>query len=213
MTEDFKLKYQNIADYFVFVDSTDKDDGSKAMRFLCQKCMPAKKYYKTDTKAPMSNLRAHIKKVHGNFLSDFDLKMTSTPKRRRHVTADDNESQHKRKRLTEYFESEDSEQSKKPPALTKQSFHRAVVEFIINRKEPLTIVQDDSFKELMLKCHRNPELNLPCYRTVVKHVEDIFQISISKLKKLLEDVEYVSITTDGWSAVRYSIVKDSIKRK
>jgi hypothetical protein len=57
---DFALKYQNINDFYKFVEATEKDDGSKALKFLCQMCLPIKSYYKTDTKAPMSNLRYYI---------------------------------------------------------------------------------------------------------------------------------------------------------
>jgi hypothetical protein len=114
------------------------------------------------------SLRAHIKKVHEKSLAAFDQKLTSTPKRRRHVTADDNECQLKRRRLNDFL-------GKSQPTLTKHAFHKAVVEFIVKRKEPLTIVEDDAFKELMLKCHGNPQLNLPCYRTVVKLVDEQYQ--------------------------------------
>ena len=57
---DFATKYQNINDFYKFVEATDKDDGSKALKFLCQMRLPIKRYYKTDTKAPMSNLRYYI---------------------------------------------------------------------------------------------------------------------------------------------------------
>ena len=57
---DFATKYQNINDFYKFVEATDKDDGSKALKFICQMCLPIKRYYKTDTKAPMSNLRYYI---------------------------------------------------------------------------------------------------------------------------------------------------------
>ena len=60
---DFAMKYQNINDFYKFVEATEKDDGSKALKFLCQMCLPIKKYYKTDTKAPMSNLRYYIKYI------------------------------------------------------------------------------------------------------------------------------------------------------
>ena len=76
-------------------------------------------------------LRAHIKKVHEKSLADFDQKLTATPKRRRHVTTDDNECQVKRRRLNEFL-------GKSQPTLTKHAFHKAVVEFIVKRKEPLT---------------------------------------------------------------------------
>ena len=32
---DFAMKYQNIKDFFKFVEATDKEDGSKALRFIC----------------------------------------------------------------------------------------------------------------------------------------------------------------------------------
>ena len=141
------------------------------------------------------SLRAHIKKVHEKSLAAFDQKLTSTPKRRRHVTTDDNDCQLKKRRLNDFL-------GKSQPTLTKHAFHKAVVEFIVKRKEPLTIVEDEAFKDLMLKCHGNPDLNLPCYRTVVKLVDEQYQDSIQRLLKMIEDVDYVTMSTDGWSAVR-----------
>jgi hypothetical protein len=42
------------------------------MEFSCTKCLPVVKVLKTSTQAPMSNLRAHLKKVHADFMNQFD---------------------------------------------------------------------------------------------------------------------------------------------
>ena len=45
-------------------------------------CFPVVKVLKTTTQAPMSNLRAHLKKIHADLMCQFDEKMKTSHKTR-----------------------------------------------------------------------------------------------------------------------------------
>ena len=87
----FSNKFDYLKQFFLFKDSTQKENGAHALRFSCVKCLPQSKILKSCTTAPLSNLRAHLMKVHGLHLKSFEeLCGNSTPsKRKRHLTADD----------------------------------------------------------------------------------------------------------------------------
>ena len=69
---DFVAKYAHLEEFFKFESSKGRDNGIFDMEFSCTKCLPVVKVLKTSTQAPMSNLRAHLKKVHANFMNQFD---------------------------------------------------------------------------------------------------------------------------------------------
>ena len=47
---------------------------------------PVVKVLKTTTQAPMSNLRAHLKKIHADLMCQFDEKMKTSHKKTRKLT-------------------------------------------------------------------------------------------------------------------------------
>jgi hypothetical protein len=69
---DFATKYAHLEEFFKFESSKGRGNGIFDMEFSCTKCLPVVKVLKTSTQAPMSNLRAHLKKVHANFMNQFD---------------------------------------------------------------------------------------------------------------------------------------------
>ena len=69
---DFAAKYAHMEEFFKFQSSKDRNNGFFDMEFSCTKCLPVGKVIKTSTQAPMSNLKAHLRKVHADFISHFD---------------------------------------------------------------------------------------------------------------------------------------------
>ena len=69
---DFAKKYAHIEDFFKFQSSKVRENGIFDMEFSCVKCLPAVKVLKTTTQAPMSNLRAHLRKIHSDLMDQFD---------------------------------------------------------------------------------------------------------------------------------------------
>ncbi len=49
-----------------------------------------------------------------------------------------------------------------------------------------------------------PNRTIPCYKTVMRGVQDDFEAKKDILKDMLSKVEFVSATTDGWSACNKS---------
>ena len=80
----FSNKFDYLKQFFLFKDSTQKENGAHALRFSCVKCLPQSKILKSCTTAPLSNLRAHLMKVHGLHLKSFEeLCGNSTPSKRK----------------------------------------------------------------------------------------------------------------------------------
>ena len=71
-SSDFATKYAHLEEFFKFESSKRRNNGIFDMEFSCTKCLPVVKILKTSTQAPMSNLRAHLKKVHADFMNQFD---------------------------------------------------------------------------------------------------------------------------------------------
>ena len=71
-SSDFATKYAHLEEFFKFESSKRRNNGIFDMEFSCTKCLPVVKVLKTSTQAPMSNLRAHLKKVHADFMNQFD---------------------------------------------------------------------------------------------------------------------------------------------
>lgn len=110
----FSNKFDYLKQFFLFKDSTQKENGAHALRFSCVKCLPQSKILKSCTTAPLSNLRAHLMKVHGLHLKSFEeLCGNSTPsKRKRHLTADDKTPDTKKTRLLNYYNDQRNNESK-----------------------------------------------------------------------------------------------------
>ena len=73
----FATKYEAIESIFKFKNSSSKGNGLFHLQFSCvicerQRFEPEEKLLKTTTPSPMSNLRAHLKKLHPNFVPEFD---------------------------------------------------------------------------------------------------------------------------------------------
>ena len=82
-SDDLALRYKHIEEFFLFESSRAKENGIIDMEFSCANCTHVKKVLKTSTQAPMSNLRAHLKKIHPDLMEKFDVVLRSAPKRAR----------------------------------------------------------------------------------------------------------------------------------
>lgn len=80
-TIDFASKYAHLEDFFKFESSKGRENGIFDMVFSCVKCLPVVKVLKTTTQAPMSNLRAHLRKIHLDLMDEFDEKTRTSSKR------------------------------------------------------------------------------------------------------------------------------------
>ena len=79
---DFATKYAHIEDFFKFQSSKVRENGIFDMEFSCVKCLPTVKVLKTTTQAPMSNLRAHLRKIHSDLMNQFDEQTRTSDGRR-----------------------------------------------------------------------------------------------------------------------------------
>ena len=82
-SEDLALRYKHIEDFFMFESSRAKENGIIDMEFSCVNCTHVKKVLKTSTQAPMSNLRAHLRKIHPDLMGKFDDILRATPRKSR----------------------------------------------------------------------------------------------------------------------------------
>ena len=78
---DFSAKYAHLEEFFKFESSKLRQNGIHDMEFSCMKCLPVIKVLKTTTQAPMSNLRAHLKKLHSDLMCQFE-EVTKTSHKR-----------------------------------------------------------------------------------------------------------------------------------
>ena len=68
----FAAKFEALESIFKFRNSHSKDNGLFHLQFSCVLCEPEEKLLKTTTPSPMSNLRAHLKKIHPKTVHEFD---------------------------------------------------------------------------------------------------------------------------------------------
>ena len=76
-SDDLATRYKHIEEFFLFESSKAKDNGIIDMEFSCANCVNVKKVLKTSTQAPMSNLRAHLRKIHPDLMGRFDSLLRS----------------------------------------------------------------------------------------------------------------------------------------
>ena len=76
---------------------------------------------------------------------------------------------------------------------------KKLIEFIIKDVQPFHILKSSSFKEFVHSL--NPHFNIPCITTIKESLEVMYDHSTNMLKnRLINDCQFVSITTDFWTA-------------
>jgi len=86
--------------------------------------------------------------------------------------------------------------TKKSPLNDKQK--RALVKWAVSTFQPFLCVDDDSFVELIESI--NSLIKVPCRQTLKSWIDQYFQCGKEIVKHKLEEVEYISITTDIWTS-------------
>nr|CAG8599019.1 4322_t:CDS:2 [Entrophospora candida] len=75
---------------------------------------------------------------------------------------------------------------------------KKLIEFIIKDVQPFHILKSSSFKEFVHSL--NPHFNIPCITTIKESLEVMYDHSTNGLNKLINNCQFVSITTDFWTA-------------
>jgi hypothetical protein len=76
---------------------------------------------------------------------------------------------------------------------------KKLIKFIIEDIQPFHILKSSSFKEFVHSL--NPHFNIPCVTAIKESLEVIYDRSTNELKnKLINECQFVSITTDFWTA-------------
>lgn len=79
------------------------------------------------------------------------------------------------------------------------SLDKAVVRLISKDYQPISIVEDSGFRNLVKKL--NPNYTLPSRKTVSeKLLPAFYKAHVEELKNVLKDVEHLSLTSDYWKA-------------
>jgi hypothetical protein len=96
---------------------------------------------------------------------------------------------------------EGSIQLRIPPLNDYQNIEikKKLIEFIIKDVQPFHILKSSSFKEFVHSL--NPHFNIPCITTIKESLEVMYDHLANELgNKLINDCQFVSITTDFWTA-------------
>ena len=194
--DNFEEKFSHIKNFFKYEGKKEREDGLYQLTFSCVKCLPIKKSLKTLSSVPLSNLRTHLKSAHPKLKSDFENLTNSSPRPCKRPAKEEVENTPKKSKM-DFF-------APKKNTLTQKEFNMACLDYIIQRNEPLTIVEDSAFRELMSKCfnHGNENLHVPCYKTITKLLDWEYQKLKEELINELSKASSVGITTDGWSHVK-----------
>ena len=80
---DFSEEYAHLEEFFKFETSKPRQNGIYTIEFSCMICLPKTKVLKSTTLAPMSNLRAHLKKKHSDLMCQFKELLRNSRKRTR----------------------------------------------------------------------------------------------------------------------------------
>ena len=147
------------------------------------------------------NLKTRVQNVHSGIVSKFvDLKEKAN-KRKASEHTDEVETVEniepnaqtpiKKSKLETFWSPRNSK--------SKQELNNAIAEYIINGLKPLTEVRDEDFRALIRTL--KPDLQMPNYETIKKLMAKKYDEMVKNLKKILSDIDYVAISTDGWKSV------------
>ncbi len=188
-----KEKYKHLEDagFFVLKEAQNNPSvGTQNLTFQCLKCLPKIKTCSCQDGAA-SNLRRHIKSLHGSCLAKFDVISKQRAKRgpAANVTLEPPMKQVK------LFDVRTSR-------ATQTQVNMAIQKFIVNTYQPFTLVRDTSFQDMIKTL--DPSKSVPCYESLMKMIDTDFTNMKSTLIDIFSSVDYVSLTTDAWTAVHKS---------
>ncbi len=188
----FFEKYQALkTEGIMALESVKKNNGVGTYNFVfkCLICLPSKSV--SCQAGSMSNVRRHVKMCHSAILSKFEsaLQQTKGTKRKFESTCSvTNEPAQKQMKLFE-------KPTKKP---SKHTIHEKVKDFVISTYQPFTVVQEESFRDLVKLI--DGETLPQGYRSLLKSIDEDFQSMKATLVKTFSSVDNVCITTDAWTA-------------
>jgi hypothetical protein len=80
-----------------------------------------------------------------------------------------------------------------------KAFLRVLTLYIVRSMQPLSIVDDVHFRELIH--HIDPRLSLPCSTLTHSLLPELYREAKAKLKIKLSAVKWVALTADGWTSI------------
>ncbi|XP_060852285.1 uncharacterized protein LOC132930428 isoform X2 [Rhopalosiphum padi] len=169
--------------------------GNRGNNFLvqCVLCRPSSKLLSVSKTSP-SNLKRHIK-VHDNknndFENDLNERKQNSINKKRSFSLDTNQNKSSLQKLT--LERCGSERS-----VTQQKLDDLLLKFIVNNTQPLSVVDNPSFLNLVRLGLPN-DLKIMTSRTLKLKIENLYLSMVDNIIKTLSSVLYVSTTADCWT--------------
>lgn len=90
-------------------------------------------------------------------------------------------------------------QSKRCSKEKTQIINDLVLNVIVKGQRPLSLVEDESFKDLLT--YMEPGYTLPGRKHFTSALQSKYETVREKLSSMLRDVEYISITADTWTSI------------
>ena len=88
----------------------------------------------------------------------------------------------------------------KPNSFKKKQLDQALIEMIVTDLNPLSVVEKPGFVNFIQQI--DPKYKLPSRRVVSESlIPKYYNGKLKELQSSLEDVEFVSLTTDAWSSI------------
>ncbi|XP_060881964.1 uncharacterized protein LOC132953601 [Metopolophium dirhodum] len=178
----YNLKWPQLQQFF---EQQGKIED-KNIEFKCVLCKPKHKTLSTSSTS-YSNLRAHIKSTHKSMLDKFNDMV------KKRSLNQDKPSTLKQLNLHEF--------KKQKTKLSQATFDRANMELIISTVSPFSFIEHPAF----LKYTNTVAQMVPVSRrTLMRNINSSFEEMKNSIIKKFNDLEYVCVTADCWTAFRRS---------
>ena len=197
ISEDDIEKYKYLSKYFKLEKIYLHEGKSKNLRnlyFKCQMC-PAHKNPMSCQESSMSNLPRHYKHAHSALVTEFEKVYYSKPWQRE-KSQDDVKKPMKQQRLV--FNSH----------CTQAQLNEKVVDFIIDTVSPFNTGENESFRNMIKLL--DPTKTAPVYKTVVKGLNERYELMMENLSNELAKVDHTTLATDAWSGNHKNYVGFSV---
>ena len=98
--------------------------------------------------------------------------------------------------IKNYFGAKVPQWSKSSPKWKETT--KMIAKWFVKDTRPAHMVEDEGFRRLMAMVR--PEYIVPCAQTITSYIEQLYIEITSQIKKELEEIEFVAVTTDGGSS-------------
>ena len=142
-----------------------------------------------------SNLKFHLETYHKDKLSELEMEEKSKKSSQSSIT-------------NFAVNVPASSKVKKWPRSSALWFEktRLLAEWIVTSSRPFEIVEDPGF--IAYSNSIRPEYDVPCRQTITNYIEKEYKKKKDELKKELEPIEFVAVTTDGGSSSNATSFQD-----